>query len=82
MRSHVFTGSDITELTGYQEPAKKKQCIDKHGIDYIEGKASQARAARAHAHQLAKPRQPKSELSSFNLGYLGGNSANKWAVRK
>lgn len=68
---HIVTDNELAELTGYSVPGKQKQCLDRHGIFYIEGRDGKIRTTWGHINSPLKMRAP-SNADGFNIEALNG----------
>lgn len=67
--SHIVTDDDLAELTGYSAPGKQKECLDRHGIFYIEGRDGRIRTTWVHVNHPIRQRAAANQ-DGFNLEAL------------
>jgi hypothetical protein len=69
MASPIVTEQQLHELTGYRRRAELKECLDRHGIYYIEGAGGQIRTTWEHINWPLRQRQAANS-DGFNLEAL------------
>ena len=67
--NYIVTDHDLAELTGFESVSRQKECLDKHGIFYIEGKKGQIRTTWEHINNPLKMRGA-ANTDGFNLEAL------------
>ncbi|MGP7732983.1 DUF4224 domain-containing protein [Oceanimonas smirnovii] len=67
--SLIVTEQDLAELTGYKRRYEQKECLDRHGIFYIEGSGGQIRTTWEHINSPLRQRNAANS-DGFNLEAL------------
>ena len=68
-KSNIVTDDELVILTGYTATGKQKECLDRHGKFYIEGRNGQICTTWGHVNSPLKMRLPANS-DGFNLEAL------------
>lgn len=63
---------EIKELTGYSLPSKQKECLQRHGIFFVEGRDGRIATTQEWVSQAASRDKSAGSQDEFDLEALDG----------